>query len=307
MPCSLRLACGSLSGGRRPATCHTGPLTVSLCARSSFRHPCFSAGRDSLRAPFRRPGDRRAGHSSPPHPARVLAAAARRHRGGADPDGHGAGGGFRPARAARRGGGQPRNDGLRSATTTRRSTSCSSARRTRASCAREWPSASRSWATTTSGCSRHVQRPPARLRLHGEPAGHPDGRLVTDGQDDDYSFDTLWYSEGRLTADGYAVRLAIPFRSLRFTQHLGAGVGHRRSVASCRRATRRRSGPTSRRHISESDRAVRRPRGARGHLPRPQHAVHPVRRVHRFALPRRGVRRRTAGRRRAAPGSTRRW
>jgi hypothetical protein len=40
--------------------------------------------------------------------------------------------------------------------------------------------------------------------------------LVTDGQDDDYSFDTLWYSEGRLTADGYAVRLAIPFRSLRF-------------------------------------------------------------------------------------------
>jgi hypothetical protein len=40
--------------------------------------------------------------------------------------------------------------------------------------------------------------------------------ILTEGQSDDYSFDAVWDSEGRLTADGYVVRLAIPFRSLRF-------------------------------------------------------------------------------------------
>lgn len=40
--------------------------------------------------------------------------------------------------------------------------------------------------------------------------------IVTEGQDDDYSFDTVWESDGRLTPDGYVVRIAIPFRSLRF-------------------------------------------------------------------------------------------
>src|SRR5207249_3116948 len=42
--------------------------------------------------------------------------------------------------------------------------------------------------------------------------------IVTEGQDDDYSFDAVWQSEGRLTADGYVVRMAIPFRSLRFAK-----------------------------------------------------------------------------------------
>lgn len=41
--------------------------------------------------------------------------------------------------------------------------------------------------------------------------------VTTEGQNDDYSFDTLWRSEGRLTADGYVVRIAVPFRSLRFS------------------------------------------------------------------------------------------
>ena len=40
--------------------------------------------------------------------------------------------------------------------------------------------------------------------------------VTTDGGDDDYSFDTLWESEGRLTGFGYVVRMAIPFKSLRF-------------------------------------------------------------------------------------------
>ena len=42
--------------------------------------------------------------------------------------------------------------------------------------------------------------------------------IVTEGQDDDYSFDAVWQSEGRLTAHGYVVRIAIPFRSLRFAK-----------------------------------------------------------------------------------------
>jgi hypothetical protein len=42
--------------------------------------------------------------------------------------------------------------------------------------------------------------------------------IVTEGQNDDYSFDAVWQSEGRLTADGYVVRIAIPFRSLRFAR-----------------------------------------------------------------------------------------
>jgi len=39
---------------------------------------------------------------------------------------------------------------------------------------------------------------------------------VTADRDDDYSFDTVWESEGRLTPFGFVVRMAIPFKSLRF-------------------------------------------------------------------------------------------
>ncbi|MBI3950891.1 MAG: carbohydrate binding family 9 domain-containing protein [Acidobacteria bacterium] len=41
--------------------------------------------------------------------------------------------------------------------------------------------------------------------------------IATEGQEDDFSFDTLWHSEGRLTADGFIVWIAIPFKSLRFS------------------------------------------------------------------------------------------
>jgi hypothetical protein len=40
--------------------------------------------------------------------------------------------------------------------------------------------------------------------------------VSTDGERDDYSFDTVWSSEGRRTDFGYVVRMAIPFKSLRF-------------------------------------------------------------------------------------------
>ena len=42
-----------------------------------------------------------------------------------------------------------------------------------------------------------------------------DGR-TTDGIGDDPSWEALWYTEGRMTKDGYAVLETIPFRSLRF-------------------------------------------------------------------------------------------
>jgi hypothetical protein len=40
--------------------------------------------------------------------------------------------------------------------------------------------------------------------------------ITAEGQDDDYSFDTLWRSEGALTPFGYVVWMAVPFKSLRF-------------------------------------------------------------------------------------------
>lgn len=40
--------------------------------------------------------------------------------------------------------------------------------------------------------------------------------ILTEGQSEDFSFDTLWDSRGRRTPDGYVVWMAIPFKSLRF-------------------------------------------------------------------------------------------
>jgi hypothetical protein len=55
-------------------------------------------------------------------------------------------------------------------------------------------------------------------RFQSNPLGVQLDGIVTEGQADDYSFDAVWQSEGRLTADGYVVRIAIPFRSLRFAR-----------------------------------------------------------------------------------------
>jgi hypothetical protein len=60
-----------------------------------------------------------------------------------------------------------------------------------------------------------------------------DGVFTEGSEDPDYSFDTLWYSEGRLTETGYIVWMAIPFRSIRFPnafqQTWGIALG--RSIA----------------------------------------------------------------------------
>ena len=55
------------------------------------------------------------------------------------------------------------------------------------------------------------------LDFYVNPLGIQADATSTEGQSDDYSWDTLWKSEGRITDDGYAVWIAIPFRSLRFS------------------------------------------------------------------------------------------
>lgn len=63
------------------------------------------------------------------------------------------------------------------------------------------------------------------------PLGIQQDAFRTEGQGDDGSFDTLWHSRGRLTAKGYVVWIAVPFKSLRFpsrdTQTWGLAVGRR--------------------------------------------------------------------------------
>ena len=50
------------------------------------------------------------------------------------------------------------------------------------------------------------------------PLGVQQDGVSAEGQhEDDYSYDTLWHSEGRLTSFGYVVWMAIPFKSLRFS------------------------------------------------------------------------------------------
>ena len=50
--------------------------------------------------------------------------------------------------------------------------------------------------------------------------------VTSEGQeDDDFTFDTVWKAEGRLTPTGYIVWMAIPFRSLRFTGTPGSTWG----------------------------------------------------------------------------------
>lgn len=60
------------------------------------------------------------------------------------------------------------------------------------------------------------------------PLGVQADGIVAEGQNDDFTFDTLWYTEGRITESGYVVWMAIPFKSLRFrnqdVQTWGFGV-----------------------------------------------------------------------------------
>jgi hypothetical protein len=61
------------------------------------------------------------------------------------------------------------------------------------------------------------------------PLGIQADGIIIEGQNDDFTFDTVWHSEGKLTDDGYVVLIAIPFKSLRFSnadvQSWGIGLG----------------------------------------------------------------------------------
>jgi len=48
------------------------------------------------------------------------------------------------------------------------------------------------------------------------PLGVQADAALSESQGDDFSFDTLWYSEGKITPEGYVAMMTIPFRSLRF-------------------------------------------------------------------------------------------
>src|SRR5262249_29691793 len=49
------------------------------------------------------------------------------------------------------------------------------------------------------------------------PLGVQAEAVESETQNDDFSWDTLWYSEGRITPAGFMAMLTIPFRSLRFS------------------------------------------------------------------------------------------
>ena len=65
------------------------------------------------------------------------------------------------------------------------------------------------------------------------PRGIQSDALLTDGQLDDYSFDAIWNVEGALTAEGYCVRFAIPFKALRVPagKSQAWGIGLTRVIA----------------------------------------------------------------------------
>jgi hypothetical protein len=53
--------------------------------------------------------------------------------------------------------------------------------------------------------------------------------ITTDGYGDDFSWEGLWYTEAKITSDGYVVLITIPFKTLRFpdkqVQHWGVMLG----------------------------------------------------------------------------------
>lgn len=67
------------------------------------------------------------------------------------------------------------------------------------------------------------------------PLGIQSDAIYTEAQGYDISFDTLWYSAGRLTDSGYIVSFAIPFKSLRFPH----APDQTWSVALCRNILRK--------------------------------------------------------------------
>jgi len=66
------------------------------------------------------------------------------------------------------------------------------------------------------------------------PLGLQRDGLMTEGQKTDYTFDTVWETDGRLTGSGFVVWMAIPFKSLRFAnaEVQTWGIALRRKILS---------------------------------------------------------------------------
>src|SRR5207248_5860818 len=63
----------------------------------------------------------------------------------------------------------------------------------------------------------HAHRP--AYAFSSNPLGVQAAALWTEGQDFDCSFDTVFDSQAKLTDQGFLVKMAIPFRSLRFASN----------------------------------------------------------------------------------------
>lgn len=64
------------------------------------------------------------------------------------------------------------------------------------------------------------------------PLGVQEDAIIAEGMDsDDFSYDAVWRSEGKITDDGYVVLFSIPFKSLRFNPGSGSwGIALGRSI-----------------------------------------------------------------------------
>ena len=71
-------------------------------------------------------------------------------------------------------------------------------------------------------------------QFYANPLGVQLDGIVTEGQADDYKFDTVWSSDGQITPDGFIVRITIPFKSIRARM----GPGRTWGIALTRRITR---------------------------------------------------------------------
>ncbi|MEO5821775.1 MAG: DUF5916 domain-containing protein [Vicinamibacteraceae bacterium] len=66
------------------------------------------------------------------------------------------------------------------------------------------------------------------------PVGIQGDGVITETSGEDYSFDTQWSSDGRVTDDGYVVLITVPFKAMRFPVRAGSsqdwGLGLVRSI-----------------------------------------------------------------------------
>ena len=108
---------------------------------------------------------------------------------------------------------------------------------------------------------------------------------VTDGVEDDPSWDTLWHSEAKITEDGYVGLAAIPFKSIRFPSDeeqtwgliLIRWINRNNESSMWPYVSRRRPGL-----VQQGGDMT----GIRKHLPRTEHSADPLRSVRALALSR---------------------